>query len=301
MKPKIERSHRTFRGSGTNDHALGTFGEVRTFPGLPLGTPERSISSPTSLADSSQGTFEPTMSCNPRRPSSSPEPSPRPTGHLRPESSGSQNVQTPKWLTTRENYRDDRAVMEATSSASLGATSGDSEPPSPRVQGGGGEGRNRLVGARRSQTKRCAPPPQGCGLEKDLSDFYGNRIQESTGHVVLLYRCKECTKKASRDTRLIRRGGGMFAWVGEERVLVVFPVEPMFVLAHEPEPEAMRFPLWGTTPLCYRGDHEWPVETVCRGYEALGCYGEGTHVHRRCVAHSCEEIEQAPAALRRRT
>lgn len=180
-------------------------------------------------------------------------------------------------------------------------TSGDRVMPSPQVRGGVAEGRNRLVRENRRQTKRCSDPPLGCGRERDLSDFYDKRIVESTGHIISRYRCKECTKEASRTARLISRGRAIFLVRDTERILVVFPVEPEFVLEHEPEPETSRFPMYGVTPLCSRGDHEWPIETVCRGYEALGCEGAGPHVHRRCVAHSCEEIEMAPMGLRRRT
>lgn len=158
--------------------------------------------------------------------------------------------------------------------------------------------RARVEKPRRGR-KRCASPPRGCGLEKDISDFYNNRV-ESTGHVVLLYRCKECTKAAYRAAGLVRRGRAIFLMRDEERVLVVFPVEPMFVLAHGPEPETTRFPMYGVTPECPRGKHEWPIETLCRGYEALGCYGTGPHIHKRCLAHSAEEIEMAPAMLGRR-
>lgn len=51
------------------------------------------------------------------------------------------------------------------------------------------------------------------------------------------------------------------------------------------------WPAYGTTPICPRGRHAWPIEVPCRGYVALDCEGTGPHVHKRCVVHSCEEIE----------
>lgn len=149
----------------------------------------------------------------------------------------------------------------------------------------------------------CSPPPRGCGREKDLSEFYF-QPSSRTGRPEPMARCKECAKAAATADRLIRRGRAMWSSTKldtEVRVLVVFPVEPMFVLAHEPEPEATRFPMYGVSPECPRGNHAWQIETVCRGYEALGCEGAGPHVHKRCVTHSCEEIEMAPTGLRRRT
>jgi hypothetical protein len=68
--------------------------------------------------------------------------------------------------------------------------------------------------------------------------------------------------------------------------------EDAYRAEHGPTPE---LPPFNSTPLCPKGRHEFPIETLCRGYEALGCLDLGPHVHRKCPAHSVEVIERAPS------
>jgi hypothetical protein len=136
--------------------------------------------------------------------------------------------------------------------------------------------------------KECAPPPGGCGIEKPLAEFYVTR----SGAARSL--CKECHLREERANRQVRVGRAVF--VGELRVLVrIQPPKPE-PPSHAPPPR--HWPRYGSTPLCSRGEHPWPIETACRGYEVLGCGGWEPHVHRKCLAHACEEIEGMPRRLR---
>jgi hypothetical protein len=134
--------------------------------------------------------------------------------------------------------------------------------------------------------KECAPPPGGCGLEKPLSEFYVRR----SGIARAI--CKACAVREMTANSLVRSGRAVF--IGVARILVRLP---------PPEPKPLpppprHWPRYGSTPLCSRGEHPWPIETTCRGYEALECGGWEPHVHRRCLSHACEEIESMPRGLR---
>jgi hypothetical protein len=147
-------------------------------------------------------------------------------------------------------------------------------------------------------TKRCTGP---CGLDKRVGEFYSHHTSAISGNVILFGICKSCLIKVNLErkrrirpplSRTIFNANNRGFW------MAVRLQEPVFVPPPIVEPS---FPPWGSTPLCSRGDHEWPIETLCRGYEALGCEGAEPHVHRACLVHSCETIEQAPWPLRRRT
>jgi len=141
------------------------------------------------------------------------------------------------------------------------------------------------------ETKFCSPPPRGCGLELPLTDFY-RQPQQYYGRPGPRARCKLCCTREAHDNRIVRAGRAVF--IGVERILVRLPPpEPK-----PPPPPPRHWPRYGSTPLCSRGEHPWPIETACRGYEVLGCGGWEPHVHRRCVAHACEEIEGMPGRLR---
>jgi hypothetical protein len=134
--------------------------------------------------------------------------------------------------------------------------------------------------------KECAPPPGGCGLEKQLSEFYFTR----SGIARAL--CKECARREASVNCQVASGRAVF--IGVARILVRLPPpEPK-----PPPPPPRHWPRYGSTPLCSRGEHPWPIETACRGYEVLGCGGWEPHVHRKCLAHACEEIEGMPRRLR---
>ena len=149
--------------------------------------------------------------------------------------------------------------------------------------------------------KRCT----GCGVEKDATaDFYAKRIG-AHGQVILKSRCKTCTIEDVQDRRardagipqvVIAKLGKFTRIDDDERAVPAVRVEEIaFVLTETPpRPEGVALPAFGTSPECWRGRHEWPIERVCRGYEALGCYGAGPHVHRRCPVHCVETTEAAP-------
>jgi hypothetical protein len=142
-----------------------------------------------------------------------------------------------------------------------------------------------------------------CGREKNAVEFYRHRFSPLGGRPMLFSTCKPCFVVAVIERRARARvrfdaAHPHVVFLRSEGISVKVHVAPAFVAPPIVEPA---FPAWGTTPLCSRGNHEWPIETTCRGYEALGCGGAGAHVHLSCLAHACEVIEAAPAMLRRRT
>ena len=189
--------------------------------------------------------------------------------------------------------------------------------------------------SRSSPRKFCAPPERGgCGLEKDLDEFYVVSVNANTHHAKRFWVCKPCY---ITRTRSYRRARVERARLNPEPPPPVIPFEPLIrasiarTVAQEPHEETGRTrylrreedhasarqhaendmafaveaasvaktapPPFDTTPRCPRADHAWPTERLCRGYEILGCDGLGPHVHRRCMIHAAETTEQAPTFL----
>jgi hypothetical protein len=181
--------------------------------------------------------------------------------------------------------------------------------------------------------KRCALPERGgCGLEKDLDEFYVIRVNGHTQHAVRSPVCKLCymarnqTYRQARTERLRLNPGppppvipfeplirasiartvaqepheetGRTRYLRREQDSARAHVEQELAFAVEAASTAkMALPPFDTTPRCPRADHAWPTERLCRGYEILGCDGLGPHVHRRCMIHAAETTEQAPTFL----